>query len=88
MGKQEIGGVSSRDELIEKYGTSGMITVKGIEFPIIDIPMMSDEKWQKLAEENAVHNFKKYNKREPVSVVEAINWQRQRVAERERGVVA
>ena len=74
------------NELIEKYGTSGMITVKGIEFPIIDIPMMSDEKWQELARENAVHNFKKCNKREPVSVEEAVNWQRRRVAEIERGV--
>lgn len=36
-------------ELIEKYGTSGELTVNGVTMPIINIPMMSDEEWQQLA---------------------------------------
>lgn len=36
-------------ELIERYGTSGELTVNGVTMPIINIPMMSDEEWQQLA---------------------------------------
>lgn len=35
--------------LIDRYGTSGDITIQGITLPIINIPMMSDEEWQQLA---------------------------------------
>lgn len=35
--------------LIDRYGTSGDITIQGVTMPIINIPMMSDEEWQQLA---------------------------------------
>lgn len=71
-------------ELIERYGTSGMVAIGGREFPVINIPMMSDEKWQRLAREHAVHSFIVCNGREPASVEEAVMWQRAAIAEWER----
>ncbi|WP_418750604.1 hypothetical protein [Frisingicoccus sp.] len=49
----------------------------GQNVSIFDIPMMSDERWQQLARENAVHNYIRENGREPDSVEAAIIWQRQ-----------
>ena len=68
-------------ELIERYGTSGTVAIGGREFPVLDIPMMSDETWHRLSVENAVHNFTTQYGREPESVDEALVWQRSLVAE-------
>lgn len=38
-------------ELIEQYETTGTVFCEGQEFPIVDILMMSDEKWQSMAKE-------------------------------------
>ena len=57
-----------------------------VQIPEYDIPMMSDERWQELATENAVHKFRKINGREPESVEEAVEWQRERVAMRKAGI--
>lgn len=57
-----------------------------VQIPVYDIPMMSDECWQELATENAVHKFCKINGREPESVEEAVEWQRERVAMRKAGI--
>ena len=57
-----------------------------VQIPVYDIPMMSDERWQELATENAVHKFRKINGREPESVEEAVEWQRERVAMRKAGI--
>lgn len=69
------------NEIIEKYGTAGIVTVGEQEFPLVNIPMMSDEKWQKLAIENAIHNFTIVNGRKPVNVDEAVKWKRALIAD-------
>ncbi len=63
-------------ELIEKYGTIGTVITEEQEFPILNIPMVSDEKWQRMAKESAVRNFAKMNGRNPLDVEEALRWQR------------
>ncbi len=74
-------------ELIDRYGTTKNVKVNGVDLPIINIPMMSDEKWQKLARENAVSNYRRITGTEPESVEAALLWQRERVAQHEREVV-
>lgn len=69
------------NRLIEKYGNIGTVTIGEQEIPIINIPMMSDEKWQELAIENAVHNFTINNGRAPIDVDEAVKWQKGAVHE-------
>lgn len=69
------------ENLIEKYGTLGTVAVGELEFPIINIPMMPDETWHRLARENAIHNFTVQNGRVPVNVDEALTWQRSFIAE-------
>ena len=49
------------------------------DIPVKDIPTLSDDRWQQMARENAVHNFIRENGREPGSVDEAVQWQRSRV---------
>lgn len=71
--------------LIDRYGTAGTIEIQGIELPIINIPMMSDEKWQELARENAVSNYRRITGTDPESVEVAVKWQREGCAARERG---
>ncbi len=51
--------------------------------PILDIPMMSDERWEQLARENAVHNYRRENGCEPESIEEAVHWQREWLVARE-----
>lgn len=71
-------------ELIEKYGISETVTVEEREFFVLNIPMMTDERWQELARENAIHNFTVQNGREPECVEEAVRWQRAFIAELEK----
>ena len=63
------------NELIEKYGICGTVVVGERELPLLNIPMMSDERWKELTREN---------KREPENVEEAVRWQRKRIEEIER----
>ena len=49
--------------------------VEGV-FPLVDIPMMSDERWQQLAAEGAVKHFREWYGREPETVQEALDAQR------------
>lgn len=64
-------------KLIEKYGTIGVVKNRqGKEFPIINIPIISDERWQQLAQEQAVKHFRERNGREPISVEEALKDER------------
>lgn len=46
---------------------------------VLEIPQMSDERWQELARENAVRNYTRENGMEPESVAQAVAWQRERV---------
>lgn len=45
--------------------------------PILDIPMMSDARWQESARENAVHNYIRENGTQPESTEAACKWQRE-----------
>lgn len=59
------------------YDVIGTATTRsGAEVPVLDIPMMSDEEWQRMAREGAVKNYRKYVGKEPESVEEACKWQR------------
>lgn len=73
----------SVNELIDRYGVIGTEEVKGIEFPVVGISMMSDEQWQQMAIENAINNFKRIEGKDPASQEEAVKWQRERVERRE-----
>ena len=44
--------------------------------PLVDLPMMTDEEWERTARENAVHNFTRKFGRPPATVEEAVEWQR------------
>lgn len=59
------------------YQVIGSVKLKnGQIFPLVDIPIMSDERWEELAKEQAVKNYIRENKREPHSEEEAFEWQR------------
>ena len=47
----------------------------GVAVPLLDIPMMSDEKWQQSARENAVRNYIMAHGKEPANVEEAVREQ-------------
>lgn len=49
--------------------------------PLVDMPMMSDEEWERTARENAVHNFTMKFGRSPETVEEAVEWQREDTAQ-------
>ena len=51
----------------------------GVAVPLLDIPMMSDEKWHEMARENAVHNYRKIHGREPETVEEAVKEQHESI---------
>lgn len=74
----------SINALIDKYGVKGNVKISDVELPVIGIPMMDDEQWQQLARENAVSNYRKVNGKEPNNVYEAVQWQRERCAAREK----
>ena len=50
--------------------------VLGRSVPVLGIPQMSDERWNELAEENAVGNYIRVNGRPPESTEQALIWQR------------
>lgn len=53
-------------------------TMKGAEVPVLDIPMMSDERWIQIARENAMQNYIREHGHEPMNSEEAYKWQRDR----------
>lgn len=69
----------------KSYEVIGQTEMKsGIKVPVIDMPMMSDERWNELAKEQAVHNFIRENGKEPDSVEVALQWQRECIESRLR----
>ena len=63
--------------LVEKYPIIGHVdTVDGM-IPVLDIPMMSDERWEELAKSQAVKNYIRENGQEPDSIEVALEWQRE-----------
>ena len=53
-------------------------TMEGAEVPVLDIPMMSDERWVQLARKNAMQNYIREQGYEPMDPEEAYKWQRER----------
>lgn len=51
-------------------------TRSGVDVPLLGIPMMSDDRWQELVRENAVHNYTKHFGRAPEDTQTAVMWQR------------
>lgn len=61
------------------YPVIGQVETKsGQVFPLVDIPMMSDKRWNELAQENAVHNYTRKHGKPPESPEIALAWQRER----------
>lgn len=50
--------------------------ILGEKVPLIEINMMSDERWRQLTEESAVKHFREWHGREPKSLQEAFEGQR------------
>lgn len=61
----------------KEYPVIGHVQIGNAVKPIVDIPMMSDERWNELSRENAVENYIKEFGTEPVSVEAAVEWQRE-----------
>ena len=53
-------------------------TMEGAAVPVLDAPMMSDERWVRIARENAMQNYIREHGRESIDVEEAYKWQRER----------
>ena len=61
------------------YPVDGYIKSKaGAVVPLVDIPQMSDEKWQKATARNAVDNYTREHGKPPESPETALKWQRQK----------
>ena len=66
------------------YPVDGYITSKaGAVVPLVGIPQMSDEKWQKATARNAVDNYTREHGKPPESPETALKWQRQKRENRE-----
>lgn len=48
------------------------------DVPLVDIPMMSDERWNELARQNAVENYIREFGKAPENTEDAVRWQRAR----------
>lgn len=53
-------------------------TMEGAAVPVLDIPMISDERWVQIARENAVQNYIREHGHEPMDPKKAYKWQRER----------
>lgn len=51
---------------------------RGAVVPLVDIPQMSDEKWQKATARNAVDNYTREHGKPPESSETALKWQCQK----------
>lgn len=60
---------------IAGYPVIGQVKTSAGVFPLVDIPMMSDEKLLRLIDENAVHNYIREHGYEPESTEAALKWQ-------------
>lgn len=69
--------------VVEKYRQVGEVETMSGAYPLLEIPQMSDERWQELARENAVRNYTRENGRKPESVEQALAWQRDVISSRQ-----
>ena len=60
------------------YPVTGHIEISNGEVvPIVDVPMMSDEEWNRSARKNAVENYIKKFGKAPENEDIAVKWQRE-----------
>lgn len=61
-----------------EYPVVRMVKVNFLDhaLPLVDIPMMSDERWEELTRQNAIHSYTCEFGRPPESVEAALLWQR------------
>lgn len=60
------------------YKVIGQVEMSnGNVVPLLDIPQMSDERWNELAEQQAIKNYIRENGEEPESLKSALKWQRE-----------
>ena len=69
--------------VFERYAQIGKIKTPAGDLPVLEVPQMSDERWQELTRENAVRNYTRENGRKPESVEQALAWQRDVISSRE-----
>lgn len=63
------------------YPVIGEIEVSpGVKLPVVDIPMMSDEEWQRSANEQVVKQYTRAHGRAPESLEAAYAWRREWIA--------
>lgn len=67
--------VDSREYRVTGYVRSSTVPKP---VPVLDIPMMSDERWHELSRKNAVENYTREFGRAPESVDAAVEWKRER----------
>lgn len=68
--------------LDREYPVIGYITAPQIgTVPMVELPMMIDEDWNRSARENVVHNYTRMFCHPPESVEEVVEWQRKDTAE-------
>lgn len=67
------------------YPVIGQVRTTAGLFPLVDIPIMNDERWKELARENAVRNYTREHGHDPESVEAAVIWQREWIAHKEEG---
>ena len=73
-----------KNNVFMEYNTIGKVKMKsGKEVPLLDIPMMSDERWNELAKEQAIKNYARVNGKEPKNAETALKWQRKWLMEKE-----
>lgn len=69
------------------YPVIGEVTIRsGHTYPLVDIPMMSDERWKQLSVENAISNYTREVGHAPENAEVAVQWQRDRIAQREEAI--
>mgnify|MGYP003273417965 CR=1 FL=1 len=66
------------------YPVIGTVNTKEFgPLPLVDMPMMSDDRWQRLANEQVVKNYTREHGHAPESLEAAYAWQEEWIAETE-----
>ena len=65
--------------MLENYEVIGTVYSRrlGADVPLLGIAWMSDEEWQRIAEEGAVENYIREYGHEPGNLEEAFRWERE-----------
>lgn len=66
--------------MIQEYRVSGYIKTGGVVLPVLDIPQMSDNEWNRRAREQAARQYQEETGQEPESIDQAISWLQDKIA--------